>query len=84
MSRIKTTVKYPAGHSYSFQYILADCYCPECGSGNDAVWVEDDMGDYYQGPTFVCVDCSSSFTMPYCGDATEMDLQVIDQIKKKM
>jgi hypothetical protein len=38
-----------------------DTHCPCCGS--KAVYVEDSDGDYYCGPTYVCIICEESGSM---------------------
>ena len=37
-------------------------FCPHCGQPD--VWVECSEGDYYEGPTFLCLMCGTSFTLP--------------------
>jgi len=36
-------------------------YCPNCAAKR--VYVEQGIGDYYQGPAYYCTDCSHSFTI---------------------
>lgn len=37
-------------------------HCPGCSAAG--VFVEQDDGDYYQGPCHICIACGSEFTMP--------------------
>lgn len=41
-------------------------FCPSCGL-KDTVWVEDRSGDYYVGPSYLCIECEAEFTFqgPY-------------------
>ncbi len=39
------------------EWIKAGCFCPGCGG--EATWVQNSEGDYYNGPTYVCLGCES-------------------------
>lgn len=47
------------------KYKQTNLYCPECGK--QTVYVENSEGDYYVGPTHLCVSCDSNFTLPHIG-----------------
>lgn len=69
-ARVEVTVRYRRGHTLTRPYVPADMFCPSCAGRT--VWVEDGQGDYYQGPTHVCVSCGCEFciqgpTKPYDG-----------------
>ena len=82
--QIQVTVKYKAGHSYQYRYEqFEECFCPSCGE--KSVWYETGPGDYEQGPTHVCIDCNSSFTLPQgTGEPRYTEDQVVEQIKHKL
>lgn len=40
-------------------WIPAECCCVQCGGRE--VWVENDVGDYYHGPTYLCLPCGTFF-----------------------
>ena len=44
-------------------------YCPNCGK--QTVYVEDNDGDYYEGPTHLCTSCDRDFTLPSNHSANE-------------
>ncbi len=52
---------FKAGHTIEKVYVETDCFCPNCGIRK--AWVEDDPGDVYLGPTYVCLSCSCAFTL---------------------
>ena len=77
---IEATVKYPAGHSYTFQYEKdEDIYCPNCGREGH-VWCERGLGDYYVGPSYYCGACTYSFTIQ-CGGVIKRDSHYFSIIK---
>jgi len=82
MTEINVVVKYPAGHTYIFEYYKSELYCPNCGE--KTVWIEQGEGDYYEGPTHVCISCLEYFSMPrQCiAEIDGSEIQIIDQIKK--
>jgi ssDNA-binding Zn-finger/Zn-ribbon topoisomerase 1 len=47
------------------KYNKTHLHCPECGK--QTVYVENSEGDYYEGPTNLCVSCDSNFTLPHIG-----------------
>jgi hypothetical protein len=50
--------EYPGSHHYFETYEREpDMYCPRCGT-KGSLWTALD-GDYYAGPTSVCVSCAS-------------------------
>ncbi len=49
-------------HAYNEKWVTTDYFCPNCGK--KSVWVEDDPGDYHQGPSYLCTACAHDFTMP--------------------
>jgi len=60
---IEATIKYPKGHSLTFQYVIDETmYCPNCGAPGQ-VWYEDGPGDYYVGPSHYCGACAATFTI---------------------
>lgn len=75
---MKLTVHYKLGHSYDFEYEKTELFCPNCGS--KSVWVEQGEGDYYSGPTHVCTNCWSDFTIQGPHDARYPEAEVILQI----
>lgn len=58
---IEVEIKYPAGHSYPEVYEKTDLYCPGCG--DQEVWHEQGMGDFYVGTIFLCASCKADWTM---------------------
>ena len=62
MQKVDMTIRYELGHSYEETWIQTNYHCPYCGY--DQVWVEDHSGDYYTGPTHLCVACTSAFHLP--------------------
>lgn len=58
---VKLDVKYSLGHSYPERWKRDTYYCPNCGKQN--VWSEQGEGDYYYGPSSLCVDCGFSFCL---------------------
>ena len=60
---VEATIKYPKGHSYTFQYSREETmYCPHCGVLG-RIWCENGPGDYYTGPTHYCGACAATFTI---------------------
>jgi hypothetical protein len=58
-------VKYEAGHTYRETWTHnKDIHCPACGKRT--IWTEQSDGDYYQGPSSICISpgCGATFTMP--------------------
>ena len=43
--------------AYGTPFVPDGTICPGCGSRE--TWVQDDEGDYYDGPTYLCVACGS-------------------------
>ena len=78
----KVTLIYDAGHSYieTFEHDTV-LFCPHCGL--NGVWIECSEGDYYQGPTFICVECGTSFTMPGFNPRSKnkQDMQRAEQLR---
>ncbi len=74
----EVTIKYDNGHSYDFEYEKTDLFCPSCGK--QTVWFESSEGDFYEGPTHVCTECTSSFTLPSMGVAYT---DLIKQLKQE-
>lgn len=75
------TIKYEAGHSYDYTYEKSDLYCPECGK--QEVWIEQGLGDYYEGVGHECTHCGASFTMPtlYTGEHGDEGNQLLKQLR---
>ncbi len=57
VAEVRVDVHYRAGHSSSEVWELLEIYCPECGKKR--VWRETSEGDYYVGPTYLCVACGA-------------------------
>lgn len=49
-----------------------DYYCPICGTR--AVWEEEGAGDYYAGPSILCIACGGSMQHPSEGPPTGTDV----------
>lgn len=79
---IEVEVKYALGHTYKFKYELSDLFCPNCGQRT--VWVEQSVGDYYEGPNHLCRKCNYKFSLPRLDHANDEDKQIIEQITKKI
>lgn len=62
---MKVLEEFGNSHHYYSNYEKSDWYCPNCG--RKEVWVELEMGDYYEGPPHICVQCGSFFSLPRCG-----------------
>lgn len=78
---VSVEIKYKLGHSYTSFYEISGWNCPNCKS--EKVWVDQGDGDCYQGPTYYCVGCNCSFTMPSPPtEANDEDRQVIDAIRR--
>jgi hypothetical protein len=60
-------------HSYEEPWELTALFCLSCG--HSAIWCKRDGGDYYQGETYLCIDCEASWALP-----SEPDRNV-DEIK---
>jgi ribosomal protein L37AE/L43A len=43
------------------QWTESEYHCPDCGAS--PVYVEPGEGDYYAGPTYICVACEAQFTL---------------------
>jgi transposase-like protein len=59
-----------------------ESFCPVCGK--QSVWVESGPGDCDVGPSYLCLECGSTFALPYCQKAGELDQKRIEAIKKSM
>ncbi len=56
-------------------------YCPFCG--HQSLWVCDG-DDYYQGRTYLCVDCDSMHHLDLCGNADDDSYQqVLEAIRER-
>ena len=53
-------------------------FCPHCGE--KTVYVEQGAGDYYVGPTHLCVSCHFSFSLPGGAKSTGTELKIIKQL----
>lgn len=82
MKQIQVEIKYKLGHTYKFKYDETDSHCPNCG--NKSVWVEHGEGDFYCGPTYLCISCNYAFYIPIEKKAEYTEQQAIDQIKKEL
>lgn len=81
-SVIDVEIHYPAGHSYEFQYAYSPgVFCVNCGTAE--VYTEQGEGDYYVGPTSVCLACYATFTFQG-GDVCQYwpTAQVICQLRE--
>ena len=57
------TVLYKAGHSYNERWDYdEEMFCPNCGV--KGIWFEWGEGDYYLGPTHICLACNAEFSLP--------------------
>lgn len=77
---VEVEVQYKKGHSYSHTYRLSDLHCPKCGE--QTVWVERGLGDFYQGPRCVCLSCKRQFYLPTVSKPDYVVEQVVDQVRK--
>ena len=59
-----------------------ELFCPFCGQ--QTVWTEDDAGDFYYGPTILCVNCNNSMAITQWdfGKPTDENAQTVTQIKE--
>jgi hypothetical protein len=69
---------YPPTHYYEHEYEETSLFCPQCGKR--AVWSETGAGDYYCGPTHVCLECSNSFTIQESGEG-ELSRSIAEQLR---
>ena len=78
---VKTEIKYEAGHSCHEEWEKTDFHCLGCGE--KSVWEDQNDGDYYVGPLFICEQCGASFTMQYNDVRTEdwQDKQRLEAIR---
>src|SRR5208282_1311777 len=60
---LEIEITYPNGAVRSERWELSELFCPNCGK-RGCVWCEDDPGDYYVGPDYLCMACSTVFEMP--------------------
>ncbi len=60
---LEIEITYPNGAVRSERWELSELFCPNCGK-RGCVWSEDDPGDYYVGPDYLCLACSTVFEMP--------------------
>lgn len=63
--RMTVVLQYPT-HHYIETYVLTSMHCPGCGE--QRVWMEDGVGDYYCGSNHVCAACGSEFTWQSGGE----------------
>jgi len=56
-------VHYELGHSYKETWEPSEVHCPNCGLPK--VWIESGEGDCETGPHHLCVNCGSSFALPF-------------------
>lgn len=78
---IDVEIRYPAGHSYEFAWAYSPgVVCLNCGVAE--VYTEHSEGDYYVGPTSVCLACCATFTFQG-GDVCDYwpTAQVIRQLR---
>lgn len=59
---VSLDVRYALGHSYPETWEWTTFHCPNCG--RQEVWREHGEGDYYQGPSHLCIACPYEFTLP--------------------
>jgi transposase-like protein len=60
--QVRLDVHYELGHTYQERWDRTRLHCPQCGLTE--VWVEFGEGDYYAGPSHLCVACGASFNLP--------------------
>lgn len=82
--KVKTNVRYSAGHTYKHIYEKTNYFCPYCG--NKGVWKDTD--DFDDSPKHICIKCEQPFYLNiayskklYSG-LTDEDRQILDEIKK--
>lgn len=83
--RIQTIVELKNGPTITKWWIPAECCCVGCGAIN--VWVEDAVGDYYHGPTYLCITCGTLFCIGIRRHATDRlpsDKLTWEQIRQKI
>lgn len=75
----EVTIKFHWGE-YKTTYLKEEVFCPNCGEKK--VWSENSEGDYYIGPTYLCIGCNFAFHLPSSGETTEKAyLSVITQLR---
>lgn len=47
-----------------------DYFCPKCGSKD--CYEDTETDDYYEGNTYLCLKCESTFTLPSVGTFTDL------------
>ena len=72
-------IKYELGHTYDEVWRIGRLHCPFCGE--KGVWEEQDAGDYYVGPGFLCAKCGTSFTMPTVNTGKGGDWQLRQRVE---
>ena len=73
----------PPTHKYQETWSHEDdLFCPSCGK--QEVWSEDGAGDYYEGVSYICVACSTCFTLPtlYSIDATADHASDVERVRR--
>ena len=69
---VTTTRTRPDGGTRSKEWEYdRDTHCPSCGE--KTVFIECNDGDYYEGPSHICINCSTYFTMPNLMDINSDD-----------
>lgn len=68
-------------HSYTRTFMQADGdHCPGCGYV--PIWMEDELGDYYLGPVYVCPSCGNTGHLTWgSGMGKWQEEQVVDAIR---
>lgn len=66
--------KEKVSHESKQEWEKVDEYCPFCGHQN--LWMGDG-DDYYQGRTYLCVDCDSMHHLDLCGNASDRTYQQV-------
>jgi predicted RNA-binding Zn-ribbon protein involved in translation (DUF1610 family) len=58
-------------HQYNETWYRSKFYCLSCGARE--VWRCAGMGDYYEGPEYICTGCKTSFHIPRMGGIQDCD-----------
>jgi transposase-like protein len=65
-------------HKYEEEWLKTDLFCPSCGENR--VYDEQGMGDYYVGPQFLCAACGASFFLPFGPEERPDDTQDVQRL----
>lgn len=83
MKKEVTFENYFGHQNHTKTFELTAYYCPNCGKKE--VWSDHGAGDYYEGPTFLCVSCETAFTLPTVRNLEEslLEVYIVEQLNEK-